>query len=218
MAMDVGVDNVLDVLRRAGIGQATGVGFPGESTGYLPYRDRWSNIEVATLSFGYGLTVTPLQLAQAYMVLGAKGVMRPLSLIKRDVVPKGTRVFDEKMASDVLEMLGTVVQSGSGRRAKVQSYEVGGKTGTARKVGENGYSKNRHIGVFAGIAPIDNPRLATVIVIDEPTDGGYYGGLTAAPVFSKVNASALRMLGVSPEQKDVLTAERSKDSRAGDAG
>ncbi len=219
MALGIGVDAVLDMLRRVGIGQATGVGFPGESTGYLPYRDRWSNIEVATLSFGYGLTVTPLQLAQAYTVLGAKGVMRPLSLIKRDVAPKGTRVMDERVAMDVLDMLGTVVQAGSGRRAKVQAYKVGGKTGTARKVGSGGYSNDRHIGVFAGIAPIDNPRLATVIVIDEPTDRGYYGGLTAAPVFSKVNASALRMLGVPPEQRDVLTADRTVVADdLGDAG
>ncbi|WP_263078520.1 penicillin-binding transpeptidase domain-containing protein [Endozoicomonas sp. Mp262] len=217
MAMDIGVDNLLDMLRRVGIGQATGVGFPGESTGYLPYRDRWSNIEVATLSFGYGLTVTPLQLAQAYSVLGSKGIMRPISLIKRDVTPKGVRVMDRQVAKDVLEMLVTVVQSGSGRRAKVQSYQVGGKTGTARKVGSNGYSNSRHIGVFAGLAPIDNPRLATVIVIDEPTEGGYYGGLTAAPVFSKVNARALRMLGVTPDQKEVLTARRD-DEKLGGAG
>ncbi|MDP0562310.1 MAG: penicillin-binding transpeptidase domain-containing protein [Candidatus Endonucleobacter sp. (ex Gigantidas childressi)] len=218
MVMDIGVDNLLDVLRKAGVGQTTGVDFPGESVGYLPYRDRWSGIEAATLSFGYGLTVTPLQLAQAYMMLGAKGVMRPISLIKRDVVPEGVRIFDEKHISDILDMLGTVVQSGSGRRAKVPSYKVGGKTGTTRKVGENGYSSNRHIGIFAGVAPIGNPRLATVIVIDEPTRGGYYGGLTAAPVFSKVNAGALQVLGVPPEQKEVLTVERLSDSEAGGAG
>ncbi len=218
MAMDVGIDSVLDTLRRVGLGQATGIGFPGESSGYLPFRDRWSDIEVATLSFGYGLTVTPLQLAQAYAVLGAKGIMRPVSLIKRDVPPKGIRVFDEQISKDVLEMLSTVVDNGSGRRAKVPAYRVGGKTGTARKVGASGYQDDRHIGVFAGIAPIDNPRLATVIVIDEPTKGGYYGGLTAAPVFSTVNANALRMLGVAPQQKEVLTAERGNGGNQGNPG
>lgn len=218
MAMDVGVDSVLDTFRRVGFGQITGIGFPGESAGYLPFRDRWSDIEVATLSFGYGLTVTPLQLAQAYAVLGAKGVMRPVSLIKRDVPPKGIRVFDEQISTDVLEMLSTVVDNGSGQRAKVPAYRVGGKTGTVRKVGASGYQDDRHVGIFAGVAPIDNPRLATVIVIDEPTEGGYYGGLTAAPVFSRVNANALRMLSVAPQQKEVLTAERENDSSEGDPG
>ncbi|MDD7804058.1 MAG: penicillin-binding transpeptidase domain-containing protein [Endozoicomonas sp. (ex Botrylloides leachii)] len=218
MALDLGVGKVLDVLRRVGIGQSIAVGFPGENTGYLPFRDHWGGFEVATLSFGYGLTVTPLQLAQAYAVLGAKGIMRPISLIKRDVVPEGVRVIDEKIAADVLTMLETVVQSGSGKRAKVQAYEVGGKTGTVRKVGANGYSKSRHIGIFAGVAPIHNPRLATVVVIDEPTDGKYYGGLTAAPVFAKVNTSALRILGVSPDPVNVLTADRPNNQDGKGAG
>lgn len=218
MALDIGVDNVLDMLRRVGIGQSTGIGFPGENTGYLPYRDRWSAIEVATLSFGYGLTVSPLQLAQAYQVLGAKGVMRPLSLIKRDVAPPGVQVLDSGIAEDILMMLGTVVQSGSGTRAAVPSYRIGGKTGTVRKVGSKGYADNRHIGVFAGLAPLDNPRLATVVIINEPAEGGYYGGLTAAPVFSRVNGNALRMLGIAPQPQDILTARRDTEKSAKDAG
>ncbi|MGB1272113.1 MAG: peptidoglycan D,D-transpeptidase FtsI family protein, partial [Endozoicomonas sp.] len=153
MALAIGPDKVLDMMQRLGLGQSTGTGFPGENPGYLPYRDRWSDIEIATLSFGYGLTVTPLQLAQAYMALGADGIMRPVSLIKRDVVPEGVRIMDASIARDLRNMLKEVVHGGSGRRAKIEAYDVGGKTGTARKVVSSGYSEDHHIGMFAGLAP-----------------------------------------------------------------
>ena len=207
MALAVGPDKVVDLLQRVGLGQIAGTGFPGESSGYLPFRDRWSDIEIATLSFGYGLTVTPLQLAQAYMVLGAGGIMRPVSLIKRDVVPEGVRVMDQQVTEDLRAMLREVVHGGTGGRAQVDAFEVGGKTGTARKVGKNGYIKDRYTSMFAGLVPIDNPRLAMVVVIDDPSGEVYYGGLTAAPVFAQVAAGALRFLGVEP-----VSSERS-DSR-----
>ncbi|AMO57178.1 peptidoglycan D,D-transpeptidase FtsI family protein [Endozoicomonas montiporae] len=207
IAMDIGADSLVSVLRRVGIGQSIGTGFPGERTGFLPYQDRWSDFDLSTLSFGYGLTVTPLQLAQAYMVLGAGGILRPVSLIKRDVPPQGKRVIDEHIASEVLDMLSAVVRRGSGRRAGIPSYPVAGKTGTVRKVGGSGYYDDRHIGLFAGVVPADNPRLATVVIIDDPSGENYYGSFTAAPVFSKVNAQALRMLGVKPKHNDVLTAK-----------
>ena len=200
MALAIGPDKVLDLLQRVGLGQSTGTGFPGENPGYLPYRDRWSDIEIATLSFGYGLTVTPLQLAQAYTVLGSGGMMRPVSLIKRDVVPEGVRVMDQQVADDLRIMLREVVHGGTGGRAMIDAFEVGGKTGTARKVGPNGYIKDRYIGMFAGLAPIDNPRFAMVVIIDDPSGKNYYGGLIAAPVFSRVAAGALRMLGVEPDE------------------
>lgn len=208
IALDVGADPMVDMMRRVGFGQSPGTGFPGERAGYLPYRDRWSDIELATLSFGYGLTVTPLQLAQAYTVLGSGGIMRPVSLIKRDVPPEGTRVMEEKVAREVVEMLGQVVKSGTGRRGGVDSYDVAGKTGTVRKVGGSGYAENRYVGLFAGVAPIDDPRIATVVIIDDPAGEKYYGGVIAGPVFSRVNGQALRMLGVKPKEKKVLTAER----------
>ena len=198
MALAIGPDKVVDLLQRLGLGQSVGTGFPGESSGYLPFRDRWSDIEIATLSFGYGLTVTPLQLAQAYMVLGAGGIMRPVSLIKRDVVPEGVRVMDQQVADDLRAMLREVVHGGTGGRAQVEAFEVGGKTGTARKVGKNGYMKDRYTSMFAGLVPIDNPRLAMVVVIDDPSGKVYYGGLTAAPVFAQVAAGVLRILGVEP--------------------
>lgn len=201
MALEVGSDAVTDLLQRVGFGQSSGIGFPGENTGNLPYRDRWSDIEIATLSFGYGMTASPLQIAQAYMTLGSGGIMRPVSMIKRDVPSEGVRVMDEQIANDLLGMLEAVVgPGGTARRASVDSYRVGGKTGTARKVGRSGYDTDRYTGVFAGLAPINNPRLAIVIVIDEPGGDTYYGGLTAAPVFSKVAAGALRMLAIEPER------------------
>ena len=144
--------------------------------------------------------MTPLQLAQAYTVLGSGGVLRPVSLIKRDVVPDGVRVLDQQIADDLRKMLREVVHGGTGGRARIDAFEVGGKTGTARKVGKNGYSKDRYIGMFAGLAPIDDPRLAIVVVIDDPIGQAYYGGLTAAPVFSNVAAGALRLLGVEPAE------------------
>jgi cell division protein FtsI (penicillin-binding protein 3) len=209
MALDIGADTLVDMLRRIGFGQSPGTGFPGERAGYLPYKDRWSDIEIATLSFGYGLTVTPLQLAQAYSVLGAGGILRPISLIKRDVAPDGIRVMDEKVADDVLSMLGKVVgKGGTGWRGAVKSYNVAGKTGTVKKVGGSGYSDDRYIGLFAGVAPVENPRIATVVIIDDPAGDQYYGGVIAGPVFSKVNGQALRMLGVRPKEEKVLTAGR----------
>ncbi|WP_067514679.1 peptidoglycan D,D-transpeptidase FtsI family protein [Endozoicomonas ascidiicola] len=209
MALAIGPDKVLELLQRVGLGQSTGTGFPGESSGYLPFRDRWSDIEIATLSFGYGLTVTPLQLAQAYTVLGSGGVLRPVSLIKRDVIPDGVRVMDQRIADDLRKMLREVVHGGTGGRARIDAFEVGGKTGTARKVGKNGYSKDRYIGMFAGLAPIDDPRLAIVVVIDDPIGQTYYGGLTAAPVFSNVAAGALRLLGVEPIDRAMNDSARS---------
>lgn len=209
MALAIGPDKVIDLLQRVGLGQSVGTGFPGESNGYLPFRDRWSDIETATLSFGYGLTVTPLQLAQAYMVLGAGGIIRPVSLIKRDVVPDGVRVMDQQVADDLRAMLREVVHGGTGGRAQVEAFEVGGKTGTARKVGANGYIKDRYTSMFAGLVPIDNPRLAIVVVIDDPSGKAYYGGLTAAPVFAKVASGALRFLEIEPA---TAKSERS-DSR-----
>ena len=209
MALKIGADPLTDMLQRVGYGQSTGIGFPGENTGNLPYRDRWSDIEIATLSYGYGMTASPLQIAQSYMTLGAGGIMRPVSMIKRDVPPEGVRVMDEEIAEELLDMLEAVVgPGGTARRARVASYKVGGKTGTARKVGQSGYDKDRYTSVFAGLAPINDPRLAIVIVIDEPGGDTYYGGLTAAPVFSKVAAGALRMLAIEPEsdQESVATS------------
>ncbi len=200
IALDIGHESLLSMYERVGLGATTGAGFPGESGGQIPLRERWSSIETATLAFGYGLTVTPLQLAQAYSVLAAGGIYRPVTPLKRDVIPEGKRVMPQRIADQVMEMTEKVVTHGTGRRAKVPSYLVAGKTGTVKKVGGDGYLDNRYVASFAGFAPVNDPRLVTVVILDDVGGKAYYGGLIAAPVFSKVTGSALRIMGVRPDE------------------
>jgi cell division protein FtsI (penicillin-binding protein 3) len=160
------------------------------------------------MAYGYGLSVTPLQLAQAYAVLGSGGVLRPVSLRRLDVAPEGERVLDEAVARERVTMMEAVVSDqGTARRARVAGYRVSGKTGTAWKASEQGgYSTNRYIAVFGGVVPASNPRLAAVVVIDEPSGGAYYGGEVAAPVFSTVMAGALRLLAIPPDDLQRMPA------------
>ena len=190
-----------------GFGHATGIHFPGESDGILPFRAHWRDIEQATLSYGYGLSVTALQLAQAYAVLANNGVKVPLSLQRVDQVPTGERVINPGTAHTLIKMLETVVSlEGTARRAAVSGYEVAGKTGTVHKVAAGGYAEDRYIGLFAGIAPASNPRFVGVVMIDDPEKGGYYGGEVAAPVFSKIMAGVLRTLQVTPDNAPGMIA------------
>ena len=195
---------------RLGFGHATGVEFPGEVRGRLRPFQRWSNFEHATLAFGYGLSVTTLQLARAYSVLAADGILRPLSLLKRDQVPEGERIIRTRTARQVRLMLETVVSpKGTAKRAAITGYRVAGKTGTAKKATAGGYAKHRYQAVFAGMVPAVHPRFVMVVMVDEPK-GKYYGGLVAAPVFSKVMADALRLYNVPPDalKKTLLVARR----------
>jgi cell division protein FtsI (penicillin-binding protein 3) len=191
-----------------GFGRVTGSGFPGESAGILTSPQHWRAIGQATMSYGYGLSVTPLQLAQAYAVLAARGVRRPVSLRKLDAPPAGEQVIDEKVAHELVTMMEAVVSdTGTARRARVMGYRVSGKTGTAWKASEaGGYSTNKYMAVFGGVVPASNPRLAAVVVIDEPTGGAYYGGEVAAPVYSAVMSGALRLLAVAPDDLQRMPA------------
>ncbi|MDH4274182.1 MAG: penicillin-binding transpeptidase domain-containing protein [Gammaproteobacteria bacterium] len=183
----------------AGLGRVTDSGFPGEASGRLPPHRGWHTIDQASLSFGYSMAVTPLQLAHAYVALANDGLAMPISFIKRNVPPDGYRVLDGAAVRAVRTMLETVVEEdGTGVRARVPGYRIAGKTGTVRKVGVNGYMENKYLSLFAGFAPASRPRLAMVVVVDEPT-GAYYGGQVAAPVFGAVMAEALRMLDVPPD-------------------
>jgi len=186
---------------RFGFGRVTGSGFPGESAGILTNYDHWRSIGQATMSYGYGLSVTPLQLAQAYAVLGAGGIYRPVSLRRVDEPAAGERVMDEPVARDLVRMLESVVSDfGTARRAAIMGYRVSGKTGTAWKASETGgYSTNKYLAIFGGVVPSSNPRLAAVVIIDEPTGGAYYGGEVAAPVFASVMSGALRLLAIPPD-------------------
>ncbi len=192
-----------DVLSKFGIGQLTSSGFPGESAGLLSYYENWRPISQATLAYGYGLSLTPLQLAQAYAAIASGGLRRPVSLLRIDSPPIARRVIKPETAQAVLAMLETVAgPTGGARNAAVPGYRVAGKTGTARKATAGGYAEDRHTAVFAGIAPVSDPRLAIVVVIAEPGAGEYYGSTVAAPVFSKVASGSLRILAIEPDSVD----------------
>jgi len=151
------------------------------------------------MAIGYGVAVTTLQLAQAYAVLAADGVKRPVSLLRVEHAPEGERVLSELVAEQVKAMLAKVTQrGGTGRRARVSGYHVAGKTGTAYIAGQNGYKEKRYVASFVGMAPLKTPRLVVAVVVREPKKA-HYGGLVAAPIFSKVMAGALRLLAITPD-------------------
>jgi cell division protein FtsI (penicillin-binding protein 3) len=196
-----------------GLGEPTQSHFPGEAVGQLPHFDGWSRFEQATHAFGYGLSVTALQLAKAYAVLAADGVRRPVSLLKLESAPDGQRVMQARSARAVRQMLETVVSDdGTAKRAAVPGYRVAGKTGTVRKSIAGGYADDRYHALFAGMIPATRPRLVMAVMLDEPRGKEYYGGLVAAPVFSRVMTGAMRLLNVPP---DAPTAPDTRLARLG---
>jgi cell division protein FtsI (penicillin-binding protein 3) len=201
VALSLPENSVRDTFYSFGLGQATASGFPGESVGVLPNYAKWNPINLATMAYGYGIAVTPIQLAQAYSVFASYGLKRPVSLLKQDTVPEAERVMPQHVAKQVIAMLETVTQKGgTGTRARVPSYRVAGKTGTVHKPSKDGgYADDRYISVFAGLAPASKPRLVCVVIIDEPKGEQYYGGEVAAPVFSRIMAESLRLLNVAPD-------------------
>lgn len=207
LALSLQPEAMHTTLSAFGFGQVSGSGFPGESAGLLSHHSQWRRINQATLSFGYGLSVTPLQLAHAYSILGAGGVSRPVSLRRVDGEVAGRRVFPENISRDMLVMMEAVVsQEGTGNRAALAGYRVAGKTGTAWKAAAGGYNTDKYLSIFAGVVPATRPKLAAVVMIDEPSSGGYYGGVVAAPVFANVLAGALRLMAVPPDGLDRLPA------------
>jgi cell division protein FtsI (penicillin-binding protein 3) len=183
IALSLESDAMWDMFYRLGLGQGTGIGFPGESIGHLPDLSANRSIEIAAMSYGYGLHVNALQLAQAYMILGNGGLKYPLSLIKKEQAEVPERVISEEVSDALRTAMRKVVAKGSGRRARVAMYEVGGKTGTVHRVGRGGYKQDEYKAIFAGLAPIDDPHIAVVVVVDAPSGAEYYGGEVAAPVF-----------------------------------
>ncbi len=201
IALSMEPETLWKVYSKLGFGEPTGCQFPGESSGRLPYFADWSPFEQATLSFGYGLSVTPLQLARAYAVFANDGIRMPVSLLKLDQVPQGERVMRQSTAHAVLKMLETVVSNeGTAPLAAIPGYRVAGKTGTAKKSVAGGYSEDKYLSLFVGIAPVSDPRLVMAVFIDEPKGDEYYGGLVAAPVFSKVMNGALRLMNIPPDK------------------
>lgn len=200
LAMTLQPDQLWDTMTQFGLGELTTSGFPGESAGMLTHFSNWRPINQATLAYGYSISVTPLQLAQAYAAIGDGGQMRPVSLVALDRPNDGRQVVAEDTAVAVRRMLEEVVRpGGTGTKAAVDGYRIAGKTGTARKFATGGYSEDKYISIFAGLAPASEPRLATVVVIDEPGGKLYYGSDVAAPVFADVMSESLRLLAVPPD-------------------
>lgn len=201
MAQAVGHENIIDVFQRFGLGSETGAEFPGERSGRLPDHDFWSAIDQVTPAFGYGLLVTPLQLAQAYSAFANGGRLVPLTLLATDETPvEGRQVVSPEIARKVITVLHRVTgDEGTAKRASVPGFSVGGKTGTVHKVGNAGYLDDRYVALFAGVSPIDSPRYVTVVVIDEPEGDVYGGGAAAAPVYSRITQEVLRIRNAVPD-------------------
>ena len=200
LAMTLQPDQLWETMTRFGLGELTSSGFPGESAGMLTHYSNWRPISQATLAYGYGVSVTPLQLAQAYAAIGNGGHLRPVSLLALDGPAEGARVLSPDTANSVRRMLEEVVRpGGTGTKAAIDGYRVAGKTGTAWKFASGGYSQDKYISIFAGLAPASDPRLVTVVVIDEPGGELYYGSDVAAPVFANVMSESLRLLAVAPD-------------------
>jgi cell division protein FtsI (penicillin-binding protein 3) len=200
VALSLEPSQMYGTLTSLGFGQVTTSGYPGESAGLLPHYSHWRPVGISSMSRGYGLSITPLQLAHAYATVGALGVSRPISFLRVETAPAGQPALDPGVSRMMIRLLEAVVApDGGGKRAAIPGYTVAGKTGTAWKATAGGYATDRYLAVFAGVAPASAPRLAAVVIIDEPGAGKYYGGEVAAPVFSGVVGGALRLLAVPPD-------------------
>lgn len=199
-----------DFVSRFGYGHKTGSGFPGESAGVFPAPDRWDGTSKQTMSYGYALSVTPLQIATAYAALGNGGMLTPPSFIKGQHA-KPHRVLDPMVTDEILHMMQTVTEpGGTATRAAILGYHVAGKTGTSRKASAGGYSR-RYIGYFAGLVPVENPRFSMVVMVNDPDPAkGYVGGTVSAPVFRNVMEGALRLMDVAPDDLDAWLAAQAE--------
>jgi cell division protein FtsI (penicillin-binding protein 3) len=207
LAMSLTPQQYWEVLHRSGFGELPGSGFPGETAGRLRDASTWKPVEHATMAYGYGLSVSLLQLTRAYMAFANDGEVMPLSFLKREPQEiAGVRVFSPSVAREVRAMMETVTQEGgTGLRTRVPGYRVAGKTGTAHKLVNGRYAADRYLSSFVGMAPASNPRLIIGVVIDEPSDGVYYGGSVAGPVFAQVMAASLRQLALPPDAPETVT-------------
>jgi cell division protein FtsI (penicillin-binding protein 3) len=208
VALSLKPEQIWSTLTSLGLGQVTGSGYPGESAGMLSNYSHWRPIGIATLSHGYGLSVTPLQLAHAYATIGAGGIKRPISFERISGRVPGEQVLDPKVARELVHLMEQVVAAGTATRAAVVGYRVAGKTGTAWKSVAGGYSTDRYMAVFAGLVPASHPKIATVVVIDEPSGNLHQGGTVAAPVFSNVMSGALRLMDVPPDDLQNVPATK----------
>jgi len=217
LAMDA--EQQWSMYQKLGLGMTTGSGFPGEASGHLSLNALTNDFVRASMAFGYGVSVTPLQLAHAYSAIAADGILRPVSFLidgdnEKNRVVEGKRVMSVKTARAVRKMMQRVLSDkGTGKRARVANYSVAGKTGTVHKFIAGGYAEDRYLSIFAGMVPADKPELVMVVMVDEPRNGEHFGGLVAAPVFSQVMAGAMRLLDVAPDRiskKQLMNAKVKK--------
>lgn len=201
-------DYFVGLYQKVGFGSDTGSLMVGESSGLFYPNRRWSDFEIATLSFGYAISVSTAQLARFYATLGAGGVSRPLTILKQAQPPEGERVFSEYNVKNVVHMMESVFEKGgTAAKVKVDGYRVAGKTGTSKKAVAGGYG-DEYVGYFAGLGPVDNPRLAVVVMINEPAGDVYYGGDIAGPAFAEIISGALRVLNVTPDLAPVASLSK----------
>jgi cell division protein FtsI (penicillin-binding protein 3) len=199
LALQLDPEQMWDTYRRYGFGEAAGTGFPGESAGVLRSHERWRRLEQATIAYGYGMSATPLQLAQAYAAIANGGKLRQPAFIQGSNNPPISAI-DPDIVRAVANMLETVpTPEGTGSKARVTNYRIAGKTGTSRKASASGYAAARYVSSFAGFGPASNPRLVCVVIINDPSGEEYYGGLVAAPLFSEVMAGAMRIMNIPPD-------------------
>jgi len=216
IALSLEAEDIWTQLSDVGFGVQTFSGFPGEASGLLPHYSGWNAIETATLAFGYGVSVTPLQLAQAYAVIASDGIRRSITFLHDARPAEEHRVMPAEIARQVRAMLEEAVgPDGTAPNARVPGYRVAGKTGTVHKSEAGGYSDSRYMAVFAGMAPASDPRVVMVVLVDEPGTSRYYGGQVAGPVFSRVMAGALRLLAVPPDDVPLLQTRRNDAGGAG---
>mgnify|MGYP001813174092 CR=1 FL=1 len=200
IALSLDAEQQWAMYQRLGFGVDTGSGFPGEASGRLSDNALKNDFERATLAFGYGVSVTALQLARAYAAIAADGYLKPVSLLYQPQAPLGERIMSAKTAVALRDMMQQVVSAkGTARQATVANYSVAGKTGTVHKFTAGGYADDRYLALFAGMVPAQDPELVMVVIIDEPRNSEYFGGEVSAPVFSKVMAGAMRLLDIPPD-------------------
>jgi cell division protein FtsI (penicillin-binding protein 3) len=196
MALSLSPETFWRSLSGVGFGTQTGSAFPGEAGGRLRDYKKWQPIEQATMSYGNGISVNLLQLARAYTVFANDGELKPVTLLKQETPVVGKKIFSQTTSQQVRDMMELVVQpGGTAPLAQINGYRVAGKTGTSHKL-EGRHYVNRYVASFVGLAPASNPRLIVAVMVDEPSGAQYYGGQVAAPVFSNVMGSALRLLNV----------------------
>lgn len=201
IAMHLSPEEMWNMFHQVGFGQSPAIGFPGATAGKVRPYQSWKPIEQATMSYGYGLSTSLLQLARAYTIFARDGEIIPLSITKVEQVPQGVRVISPQTAYAMRNMLEMAAsQGGTAPQAQSVGYRVGGKSGTAHKQVGKGYAANRYNSFFVGLAPITNPRVIVAVMLEEPSAGGYYGGIAAAPVFSAITRNTLRILNVLPDK------------------